>query len=83
MISEFFWNSCDCVCTAGWCTIFSVFINFSHLKPQLLCSQVISGIFQCMCSECAKELRLQSNKCPICRQPIEELMEIKIHNGDR
>ncbi|KAJ9538330.1 hypothetical protein OSB04_031063 [Centaurea solstitialis] len=34
----------------------------------------------CLCSECAKALRLQSNKCPICRQPIEELMEIKINN---
>lgn len=32
----------------------------------------------CMCSECAKELRLQSNKCPICRQPIQELLEIKV-----
>ncbi|XP_050218581.1 probable E3 ubiquitin-protein ligase LUL4 [Mercurialis annua] len=36
----------------------------------------------CMCSDCAKELRLQSNKCPICRQPIEELIEIRINNGD-
>lgn len=35
----------------------------------------------CMCSECAKALRLQSNKCPICRQHIEELMEIKINNN--
>nr|WBO26474.1 RING3 type E3 ubiquitin ligase [Aquilaria sinensis] len=35
----------------------------------------------CMCSECAKELRLQTNKCPICRQPIEELIEIKINGG--
>ncbi|KAK4266407.1 hypothetical protein QN277_027336 [Acacia crassicarpa] len=35
----------------------------------------------CMCSECAKALRLQSNKCPICRQSIEELIEIKINNG--
>ncbi|KAI6692477.1 hypothetical protein NL676_020187 [Syzygium grande] len=32
----------------------------------------------CMCSDCAKELRLQSNKCPICRQPIQELLEIKV-----
>ncbi|XP_073122625.1 probable E3 ubiquitin-protein ligase LUL4 [Henckelia pumila] len=32
----------------------------------------------CMCSECAKELRLQSDKCPICRHPIEELIEIKV-----
>ncbi|KAA8548589.1 hypothetical protein F0562_000273 [Nyssa sinensis] len=31
----------------------------------------------CMCSECAKALRLQSNKCPICRQSIDELLEIK------
>lgn len=37
----------------------------------------------CMCSECAKELRVRSDKCPICRQPIEELMEIKISNGDQ
>ncbi|XP_044486565.1 LOW QUALITY PROTEIN: probable E3 ubiquitin-protein ligase LUL4 [Mangifera indica] len=36
----------------------------------------------CMCSECAKALRLQSNKCPICRQPIQELIEIKINSGD-
>ncbi|MQL73814.1 hypothetical protein Taro_006178 [Colocasia esculenta] len=33
----------------------------------------------CMCSECAKALRLQSNKCPICRQPVEELMEINVN----
>ncbi|XP_029130408.1 probable E3 ubiquitin-protein ligase LUL4 isoform X2 [Cajanus cajan] len=32
----------------------------------------------CMCGECAKALRLQSNKCPICRQSIEELIEIKV-----
>jgi|UniRef100_A0A2N9FMG8 hypothetical protein len=37
----------------------------------------------CMCSECAKALRLQSNKCPICRHPIEELIEIKINSGDQ
>ena len=32
----------------------------------------------CMCSECAKVLRLQSNKCPICRTSIESLLQIKI-----
>ncbi|KAL5157629.1 putative E3 ubiquitin-protein ligase LUL3 [Glycine soja] len=37
----------------------------------------------CMCSECANALRQQSNKCPICRQPIEELIEIKVNNGDQ
>ncbi|CAI9768977.1 unnamed protein product [Fraxinus pennsylvanica] len=32
----------------------------------------------CMCRDCAKELMLQSNNCPICRQPIQELLEIKL-----
>ncbi|KAJ8573748.1 hypothetical protein K7X08_010259 [Anisodus acutangulus] len=36
----------------------------------------------CMCSGCANTLRLQSNRCPICRQPFEELLEINISNGD-
>ncbi|KAL3381841.1 hypothetical protein AABB24_001772, partial [Solanum stoloniferum] len=35
----------------------------------------------CLCGECAKELRHQSNKCPICRQPIEELLEIKVNEA--
>jgi hypothetical protein len=26
----------------------------------------------CMCSECAKVLRMQSEKCPICRTPVEQ-----------
>ncbi|KAJ4956555.1 hypothetical protein NE237_013338 [Protea cynaroides] len=30
----------------------------------------------CMCRECAIALRDQSNKCPICRQAIQELIEI-------
>ncbi|KAJ4771825.1 RING/U-box superfamily protein [Rhynchospora pubera] len=34
----------------------------------------------CMCSECAKVLRFQSNRCPICRQPVERLLEIKVNN---
>ncbi|KAK9161277.1 hypothetical protein Syun_007618 [Stephania yunnanensis] len=37
----------------------------------------------CICSECAKELRLQTNKCPICRQPIEELIGIKVTNSSQ
>ncbi|KAI4340410.1 hypothetical protein MLD38_025249 [Melastoma candidum] len=35
----------------------------------------------CMCSGCAKVLRYQSNRCPICRQPVERLLEIKVSNG--
>lgn len=34
----------------------------------------------CMCSGCAKLLRLQTNRCPICRQPVERLLEIKVNN---
>ncbi|XP_008791523.1 probable E3 ubiquitin-protein ligase LOG2 [Phoenix dactylifera] len=34
----------------------------------------------CMCSECAKILRFQTNRCPICRQPVERLLEIKVNN---
>ncbi|KAL0376564.1 UNVERIFIED_CONTAM: putative E3 ubiquitin-protein ligase LUL4 [Sesamum calycinum] len=33
--------------------------------------------------DCAKALRLQSNKCPICREVIEALLEIKIDNIDQ
>ncbi|XP_054795070.1 probable E3 ubiquitin-protein ligase LOG2 [Prosopis cineraria] len=33
----------------------------------------------CMCSGCAKVLRFQTNRCPICRQPVERLLEIKGH----
>lgn len=32
----------------------------------------------CMCSGCAKVLRFQTNRCPICRQPVERLLEIKV-----
>lgn len=35
----------------------------------------------CMCSGCAKVLRLQTNRCPICRQPVDKLLEIKVNNG--
>ncbi|KAL3623330.1 putative E3 ubiquitin-protein ligase log2 [Castilleja foliolosa] len=35
----------------------------------------------CMCSNCAKVLRFQTNRCPICRQPVERLLEIKVSNG--
>ena len=35
-----------------------------------------------MCSECAKVLRMQSNKCPICRTSIESLLQIKISRQD-
>ncbi|KAF7818604.1 putative E3 ubiquitin-protein ligase LOG2 [Senna tora] len=35
----------------------------------------------CMCSGCAKVLRFQTNRCPICRQPVERLLEIKVNNN--
>jgi len=33
----------------------------------------------CMCSECAKVLRFQTNKCPICRCAVESLLQIKVN----
>ncbi|KAL0927316.1 hypothetical protein M5K25_001479 [Dendrobium thyrsiflorum] len=33
----------------------------------------------CLCSECAKVLRYQTNRCPICRQPVDRLLEIKVN----
>lgn len=35
----------------------------------------------CMCSGCAKVLSFQTNRCPICRQPVERFLEIKVNNG--
>ncbi|GLT89766.1 hypothetical protein SLE2022_077370 [Rubroshorea leprosula] len=35
----------------------------------------------CMCSGCAKVLRFQTNRCPICRQLVKGLLEIKVNNG--
>ncbi|XP_015055950.1 probable E3 ubiquitin-protein ligase LOG2 [Solanum pennellii] len=32
----------------------------------------------CMCSGCAQVLRFQTNRCPICRQPVERFLEIKV-----
>lgn len=34
----------------------------------------------CMCSGCAKVLRFQTDRCPICRQLVERLLEIKVTN---
>ena len=36
----------------------------------------------CMCYDCAKVLRMQSEKCPICRTPIESLLQIKISSKE-
>lgn len=32
----------------------------------------------CLCSDCAQSLRTQSNKCPICRGPVQSLLHIKV-----
>jgi len=32
----------------------------------------------CLCHECAETLRKQTNKCPICREPVQSLMRISI-----
>jgi hypothetical protein len=35
----------------------------------------------CLCAECAQALRLQTNKCPICRAAVESFLQIKIHGN--
>eukprot|EP00243_Klebsormidium_subtile_P004688 TRINITY_DN1883_c0_g1_i1.p1 TRINITY_DN1883_c0_g1~~TRINITY_DN1883_c0_g1_i1.p1 ORF type:complete len:352 (+),score=76.79 TRINITY_DN1883_c0_g1_i1:201-1256(+) len=35
----------------------------------------------CMCADCAKALRYQTNKCPICRCVVESLLVIRVSNG--
>ncbi|KAI4334413.1 hypothetical protein L6164_019110 [Bauhinia variegata] len=35
----------------------------------------------CMCSGCAKLLRSHTDSCPICRHPVERLMEIRMSDG--
>lgn len=32
----------------------------------------------CMCNECAQELRKQTQRCPICRNPVESLLHIRL-----
>lgn len=34
----------------------------------------------CMCNGCASSFRSQMNRCPICRQPMESLLKIKVSN---
>ena len=31
----------------------------------------------CMCGDCATELRKQTSKCPICRDNVDSMLEIK------
>ena len=31
----------------------------------------------CMCGDCATELRKQTSKCPICRDTVDSMLEIK------
>lgn len=38
----------------------------------------------CLCSECSMALRLQTNKCPVCRAKVESLLRIeKEDNGSK
>lgn len=36
----------------------------------------------CLCSGCAKVLRFQTKRCPICRQPVERLLEMKVNKNE-
>eukprot|EP00253_Pinus_taeda_P028789 PITA_28789 len=35
----------------------------------------------CLCSGCTKVLRFQTKRCPICRQPVERLLEMKVNRN--
>ncbi|XP_020592358.1 probable E3 ubiquitin-protein ligase LUL2 [Phalaenopsis equestris] len=35
----------------------------------------------CLCRECAEVLRYRTNRCPVCRQPVDRLLEMKVNNG--
>ncbi|PHJ25974.1 ring zinc finger protein [Cystoisospora suis] len=37
----------------------------------------------CLCSGCANIMRMQSNKCPICRQPVTSLLQITLKNSSQ
>lgn len=36
----------------------------------------------CLCSGCAKVLRFQANKCPVCREAVASFLHIKVQNED-
>jgi hypothetical protein len=36
----------------------------------------------CLCGDCAKRLRVQTNRCPICRTPVESLLQIKVSRSE-
>jgi hypothetical protein len=55
-------------------------LDFTYISSML--SSDWSYLLQCMCSVCAQALSLQSDKCPICRQPIEKLIEIKVKSPE-
>ncbi|CAL9210469.1 unnamed protein product [Musa hybrid cultivar] len=58
-----------------------LFLTWTPYMPCIRYALIFSFLaLQCMCSECAKVLRFQTNRCPICRQPVERLLEIKINN---
>lgn len=37
----------------------------------------------CMCTECAQEMRKESNRCPICREQMTSLLTIKVSRNKR
>ncbi|KAJ0670948.1 putative transcription factor C2H2 family [Helianthus annuus] len=60
--------------------------DFDGSKECVIClseprdTTVLPCRHMCMCSGCAKVLRFQTNRCPICRQTVERLLEIKVNN---
>ena len=61
-----------------WCFEFYFRFNFvenASVLEILICS-VLPCRHMCLCTDCADVIRHQSNKCPICRQPVQSLLQI-------
>ena len=69
----------------SWGKLMPISSHHEHRKPVInsLTTLMVGflSLLQCMCSGCAKVLRFQTDRCPICRQPVERLLEIKVSNG--
>ncbi|GBG71477.1 hypothetical protein CBR_g8893 [Chara braunii] len=59
-------------------------VNEDHSKECVIClaenrdTLALPCRHLCMCSECAKALRYQTNKCPICRSELHSLLVINL-----
>jgi hypothetical protein len=51
--------------------------TFSDVWIKQTSVAVVKRRHMCMCGDCATELRKQTSKCPICRDNVDSMLEIK------